>query len=215
MSEKNFHVYENESWIGNICKAFLLCFRMSPGPSTLIRQKSSRQKNFKYCSRDGLSASISMKTLTWRSGVPAIRSTKFTSVMIVCKGEQTINLANVHLWQYSYERYFCSAEGKHEWLFSTRYEASFFCTDLSVTNFIFNFWLAACIFQGGWLHCKWIYDNSKTVTYSLLYPLRKARWCLDYAIYSCTWSYEITPLLSKSRLLSCCSMFFYCNGMLT
>lgn len=63
MSEKNFHVYENESWVGNISKVFLLCFRMNPGPSTLIKQKSSRKMNFKYCSEEGLPASISIKTL--------------------------------------------------------------------------------------------------------------------------------------------------------
>lgn len=149
MSKKNFHVYENESWIGNIWKVFLLCFRMNPGPSTLIKQKPSRQKNFKYCSREGLSASISMKTM-WRSGVPIIQGTKITSVMTVCNGEQSINLANVHLWQYNYKRYFCSTEGKHGWPFSTRYEASFFVINFLI-NFIFNFWLALFFKGSGYI----------------------------------------------------------------
>lgn len=152
MPENNFHVYENESWIGNIWKVFLLCFRMNLGPSTLIRQKPSRQKDFKYCSREGLLASISMNTLLWRSGVPTIQGTKNTSVMIVCNEEQSINLANVHLWQHNCKRYFCSIEGKHEWPFSIRYETSFFVISFSwKISYLISDWLYVFFKGGGYI----------------------------------------------------------------
>lgn len=148
MPENNFHVYEKESWIGNIWKVFFLCFRMNPEPSTLIRQKPSRQKNFKYCSREGLSASISMKTLMWRSGVPTMQSTKIVSVITVCNGEWIINLTSVHYGSTITKGIFPALKesmGNP----SPAGMRLYFCNKHFVTNFTLNFWLAICIFKGG------------------------------------------------------------------
>lgn len=210
MSENNFHMYENESWIGNIWKVFLLCFRMNPGPSSLTRQKTKQTKEFKYCRREGLSANI--------SNVKVRCSHNKVYKNHICHDSLQWGTKNVLgkclFMSVQLQKVFLKPWRKAWWSLLHQVWSFIFCDQLSMTNAIFNFWLAICTFQGGQLHHKYIH-NSKSVTCSMLYPLRKARWYLDYAIYFCAWSHKITQLLSKSHLLPCYSTFFYCNGMLT